>query len=184
MNIFNRGRSRMNYSRDHARPGRRGHADEITIAACGHAMNIEPCQAPCAAAEKNEADQPAELNQTNAFGNFGIRERFYSPGIRKNCGRNAEADDVRKRIKFFAEIAGGSHRACNASVQRVKKNSDADGARCVIKLRGGAFERRKDGVVAAEQIGNSEKTGKNVHAATESGVAEKLPFAGFGTDGI
>src|SRR5579863_7645029 len=132
----------MNHRRDHARGRRSGHSDKVAVAARSHSVNIESRETPSAAAQKKESDQPAELDEANASGKVGKCQRSHSPGVCEKGRRHSEADYIGERVEFFPELAVGAHGAGDASVKRIEKNRESNGARGLVKIRRAAFERR------------------------------------------
>ena len=112
------------------------------------------------------------------------RQRADAPRVGKEGRRNAKADDVGERVELFSEFAVGAHGAGHASIERIEKDGDANGARGVVKIRRPAVESRENGIVAAKQVSYRKHAGEDVDAAAEAVIAEKSPGFFFVADRI
>src|SRR5580692_888381 len=79
---------------------------------------------------------------------------------------NSKRDNVGKRIELHAAIAGRFRQPSNSPIESIEDIPETDENRRVIPI---SAERRDDGVIAAEDISNREKTGNNRQAFLDSG---------------
>src|SRR5271155_2764415 len=176
--------AKMDRRRNHAGGCGGGHAREITVAARRHALNIESREAPRAASDEKETDEPAELGQVQGFGSVGSGDSANSPGVGEKCGGDAETHHVGERIEFPAEGAFGFHGAGDAAVHGVEKIGDADGACGVIEIGDFSVEGRQNRVIAAKHVSDGAGAGQNVNTTAQTMTAELTAWLFFLTDGI
>src|SRR6267142_1365387 len=107
-----------------------------------------------------------------------LRNAVKAPRIGEDGWGDAEADDVRERIKLHAEFRVRAGEAGDAAVEGIEKNGEADGARGVVEVvevscrSGKTVECGNDGVITAKKIRGGEHRGQKKNAATQFGVAE------------
>lgn len=152
----------VNYGSDN--PGRRryGHAHEIFAVRLAGILgqrivaDVESRQASRSAQQKQETKKRAKFNQFLAKrwihrdGQHGE-----SPGKRQDAGGDAEGDDVRERIQFFTELAGGVRHASDTAIQGVEGYREADGERSVVEVMGlqrGPLQTLGDGEVSCGNV--------------------------------
>src|SRR5437764_8900455 len=102
-----------------------------------------------------------------------------SPSPCEQSRRNAEGDNVGKRIELAAKIAGGFGHARDAAIEAVKENREPNSLSGIIKMPGllnrnrdlhrvrnrvsdRAMNHLQDGVVAQQHIRGSEQRRQNV----------------------
>src|SRR5580698_8129996 len=141
---------------EHAGRGWRGHSYEIFVAARRHALDVETRETPGAAGDENKPYQPAELGEMHRFGSVGGGHGANSPGVGERRGRETEADNIRERIEFPAEVTFSAHPASDATIHGIENVSEADGGCGVFEILNTSIEGGEDRVVAAEHIGYGE----------------------------
>src|SRR5580693_4727964 len=115
-------------------------------------MHIKSGQPPCAANQEGQTNQPREfLNEVNRRRRIEL-QTAHTPAIRKGCWCDSKTDNVRKRVKLFAEFAIRAREARHKSVKRIENERDTNGPRCKIQSRVSARKHRDDRVVSAKQI--------------------------------
>src|ERR1041385_4386818 len=92
------------------------------------------------------------------------REGTETPGKRQYRRRHAKADDVGEGVEFKSEVAGCVRQAGNPAVKPIENTTDADSNSSVVEV---PFERRNDGIAAAENIADREQAGNDRQTALE-----------------
>ena len=175
---------RVHGSRNHPGTGGSGHSHKIAISTRRHSFDIETREAPGATADEEESDEPAEFSEVQRRQRIRGSHGANSPGVGENGGRDTEADDVGEGVKFLSEVAIGAHRARDASIERIEKDGEADGAGGVVEVRHFAVECGENRVVTAQKIGDGENAGENVDAAAEAVFAKRISRPFFVADRI
>src|SRR5579875_3445741 len=109
-----------------------------------------------------------------------------APGVGQKGRRNAESDDIRQRVKLFAEIGGGICESSDAAIQPVKNDGPSNLFGRVIKRcqrdagagassqKLSATKRGNNGDVSAYQRSDGEYAGQNIDAASLRFVGANL----------
>src|SRR5438128_698939 len=106
--------------RDYPCGCRSWHAHKKFRTAGDHPLHVESGEAPCAADQECQAENPTKL--TELLDVYGVRWRdaAEAPGVGENSRSDAEADDIGERIELNTELSVCAREASDTTVKRIE----------------------------------------------------------------